>query len=128
MCRIAGAAGVAGFLVIAFTPLPNALDRWLTIPARIEPADAIVVLAAGLNSDEILSNSSMRRALRGITLYKLGLAPLDGPRSRFVPSLPATWASRRRPSSWSGRRGRRERRPSNSAGSSNRAASVGFFS
>ena len=76
MCRIAGAAGVAGFLLIAFTPLPNALDRWLTIPARIEPADAIVALAAGLNSDEILSNNSMRRALRGITLYKLGLAPL----------------------------------------------------
>jgi uncharacterized SAM-binding protein YcdF (DUF218 family) len=73
---LVGGAGIAGFLIIAFTPLPDAVERWLAIPARIERADAIVVLAAGLNSDEILSNSSMRRALRGITLYKLGYAPL----------------------------------------------------
>ena len=71
-----GAAGVALFLVIAFTPAPSILDRWLAIPARLEPADALIVLAAGLDSDGVLSSSSMRRALRGITLYKKGLAPL----------------------------------------------------
>jgi uncharacterized SAM-binding protein YcdF (DUF218 family) len=71
-----GAAGVVAFLVITFTPATSVLDRWLAIPARLEPADALIVLAAGLDSDGVLSNSSMRRALRGITLYKKGLAPL----------------------------------------------------
>ena len=76
ICRAVGLAGIALFVVTAFTPLPTLVERRLAIPARLEPADALVVLAAGLNNDGVLSNNSMRRALRGIALYKKGLAPL----------------------------------------------------
>lgn len=83
VCRIVGAAGLVIFLLCAFTPVPNLLDHWLSVPARIEPADAIVVLAAGVDDDGILTINSMRRMQRGIALYKERLAPLlvvSGPR------------------------------------------------
>ena len=76
ICRAVGLAGIASFIVAAFTPLPSLVERRTAIPARLEPADALVVLAAGLNNDGVLSNNSLRRALRGIALYKKGLAPL----------------------------------------------------
>jgi len=76
ICRAVGLAGIVLFIVAAFTPLPSLVERWLAIPPRLEPADALVVLAAGLNNEGILSNNSMRRALRGIALYRKGLAPL----------------------------------------------------
>lgn len=44
-------------------------------PVRLETADAIVVLGAGgVRPDGTLSDSSLRRALRGIELYRRGLA------------------------------------------------------
>jgi uncharacterized SAM-binding protein YcdF (DUF218 family) len=83
--RILGIAAVVSFLLASFTPLPNALNRWAGVPARLEPAAAIVVLAGGLNEDGVLSDSSLRRALHGIVLFHHGLAPLlavSGPASR----------------------------------------------
>lgn len=76
-----GVFTVAGFLVSALTPASNALGRKLAVRETIQPADAIVVLAAGAEN-EILGEESLRRLLRGIELYKQGLAPLlivDGP-------------------------------------------------
>ncbi len=74
--RLLGLTGVALFITSAFTPLPNILARWLSIPPRLEGAEAIVVLAGELQPDGTLSNSSLRRALHGIVLHRKGLAPL----------------------------------------------------
>jgi uncharacterized SAM-binding protein YcdF (DUF218 family) len=46
-------------------------------PARLERADAIVVLGrGGVDADQVLTNRSLRRTLRGVELYQNGLAPL----------------------------------------------------
>ncbi|HEV8585503.1 MAG TPA: YdcF family protein [Methylomirabilota bacterium] len=85
LLRVVGAAGVAGFLTAAFTPAPNVVDHWLSIPARLEPAEALVVLGAGIDPDGTLANHSMRRLLRSVGLYKQRLAPLmvlSGPAAR----------------------------------------------
>lgn len=75
MTRTLGVAAVALFLALAFTPLPNALHwRFVDKPPRLEPAQAIVVLGAGAN-DRFLHGNSLRRAVHGIRLYQLGLAP-----------------------------------------------------
>ncbi len=59
-----------------FSSLPFLLDRWTAIPARLEPADAIVVLAQAVEPGGELSDASLRRTLRGVTLFRRGLAPL----------------------------------------------------
>lgn len=69
-----GVVGVALFVASAFSPLPNLLTRWLSIPPRLEPAEAIVVLGGGLRQDGVPSNASLRRVLHGIVLYRAGLA------------------------------------------------------
>jgi uncharacterized SAM-binding protein YcdF (DUF218 family) len=77
-------AVVASFLV-SFTPLTNVLNHWSGGSAQLEPAAAIVVLAAGMMGDGALSHTSLRRATHGITLFQLGFAPLlafSGPASR----------------------------------------------
>lgn len=66
-CRLVGFAGVVGFFISAFTPLPNLLGGWLSTPPRLGPAEAIVVLGGP---------ESQRRAVHGILLYRQGLAPL----------------------------------------------------
>jgi len=76
ICRLLGLAALAVFLTSAFTPLPNLLGRWLTIPRRLEPAEAIVVLGTRLTPDWELSGASLRRTRYGIALYRRGLAPL----------------------------------------------------
>ena len=76
ICRFLGLAGITLFLITAFTPLPNLLSRAWGTPSRIERADAIVVLAAGLRGDGTLTNGSLRRAVHGIGLHRKGLAPL----------------------------------------------------
>lgn len=84
LLRIVGLATIVLFLLAGFSPFPNVLSDWAAVPARIEPAGAIVVLGAGLSGPGILSNTSLRRALSGITLYHQGLAPLlvfSGPTS-----------------------------------------------
>ncbi|TMQ23703.1 MAG: YdcF family protein [Candidatus Rokuibacteriota bacterium] len=75
--RPLGIATLVLFFLAAFTPLPVRLYDMLAIPARIGPADAIVVLAGGgVLSDGELSDTSRRRAALGIELYRDGLAPL----------------------------------------------------
>jgi uncharacterized SAM-binding protein YcdF (DUF218 family) len=72
------------FVLVSFTPLPNALNRWAGVTAQIEPTAAIVVLGGGLARPGVLSEVSLRRALYGIKLYHQGLAPLlafSGPSS-----------------------------------------------
>ncbi|MBI4382371.1 MAG: YdcF family protein [candidate division NC10 bacterium] len=76
ICRLLGLAALAVFLTSAFTPLPNLLSRWLTIPRRLEPAEAIVVLGTRLTADWELSAASLYRTRYGIVLYRRGLAPL----------------------------------------------------
>lgn len=74
--RLLGLAGVLLFLAAAFTPLPNLLARSGSTSPRREPAEAIVVLAGGLQPDGLLSDLSLRRALQGIVLHREGLASL----------------------------------------------------
>ena len=75
--RLLGLAGAAFFLVGAFTPLANALNAWMAGAGRVEPADAIVVVArGGADADGVLTNRSLRRTLVGIELYRKGLAPV----------------------------------------------------
>jgi len=71
-----GAATVALFAALAFTPLSNGLYDVLVPPATPpEPAAAIVVLGSRVD-DGVLSDSSLRRALGGVVLFRQGLAPL----------------------------------------------------
>jgi uncharacterized SAM-binding protein YcdF (DUF218 family) len=62
-----GLVTIVVFIASAFTPLPNLVSRRMDTPGRLEPADAIVVLAGG---------GSLRAALEGIALHRKGLAPL----------------------------------------------------
>lgn len=75
--RALGVAGVLALGVAAFTPLANVLNGWMAGTARLEPAEAIVVLArGGVDADGVLTNASLRRTLLGVDLYRKGLAPL----------------------------------------------------
>lgn len=75
-CRLLGLVGLVGFLTSVFTPVPNLLSRSLGTSARLEPAQAVVVLGGGgVRADGTLSNTSLRRAFYGIALYRKGLAP-----------------------------------------------------
>jgi uncharacterized SAM-binding protein YcdF (DUF218 family) len=84
-----GGATVALFLALAFTPLANRLHGVLVPPAAPpEPAAAIIVLGSGVDNG-VLTDSSLRRALDGVVLFRQGLAPLLvmlGPGSRGKPS------------------------------------------
>src|SRR2546422_11580864 len=75
--RALGLATIALFFLGAFTPLPTLLYEMITVPVHIERADAIVVLAGGgvLASGQ-LTDTSLRRTVRGIALYRDGMAPL----------------------------------------------------
>ena len=75
--RVLGIAALALFVLVAFTPLAARLYGWFVVPPRIEPADAIVVMATGgVLRDGRLSDASRRRAAFAIELYRDGLAPL----------------------------------------------------
>lgn len=90
LLRALGALGLAVYLAIVFTPLPNAVARWISVPPDIGPADAIVVLGGGSDwPGGVLSSTSLHRTVRGITLYRDGLAPLlvlSGGERRTTPS------------------------------------------
>ncbi len=66
LLRIVGFLGFAVFLLITFTRLPYFLAGLTRMPPRLEPADAIVVLAATINATGVLSQASFRRAIHGI--------------------------------------------------------------
>lgn len=74
--RPLGFAGVLLLITSAFTPLANILVGWLSIPQRLERAEAIVVLGSKIEADGKLNNASSRRALHGILLHRKGFAPL----------------------------------------------------
>jgi len=75
--RVLGAAATVAFLMVGFTPLPQALTRWMTRVDPLRPAEAIVVLAgAGVRGDGELTDVSLRRTIHGIQLYHRNLAPL----------------------------------------------------
>lgn len=83
-----GAFVLLVFLAAAYTPLVNRAYARMTPPPMLLPADAIVVLGAGVSRDGVLGDNSLRRALHGILLYRRGLAPLViflGPRTRGGP-------------------------------------------
>jgi len=85
--RAIGAAALALFAALAFTPLANLLFRLLVPPVPPpEPAPAIVVLGAGVD-EGVLTDHSLRQALGGVALFRQGLSPLlvmlgPGPRGR----------------------------------------------
>lgn len=75
--RWLGLAGVAGFVIAAFSPLVGVLNEWMAGASKIEPAAAIVVLGrGGADTDGVLTNRSLRRTLYGIDLLRQGLAPV----------------------------------------------------
>jgi uncharacterized SAM-binding protein YcdF (DUF218 family) len=75
--RRLGIVTLAVFFLAAFTPLPALLYERIAIPARIDRADAIVVLAgSGVLARGQLTDVSRRRTAHGIELYRAGLAPL----------------------------------------------------
>ena len=76
LCRGLGAVCVLLLLACAFTPLPDLLARWTGAAPRLAPADAIVVLGAGVLPDGSLGSLSLRRTVLGIRLARRGLAPL----------------------------------------------------
>jgi uncharacterized SAM-binding protein YcdF (DUF218 family) len=82
-----GLGAVVVFFLVSFTPLPNVLNRWAGVPSQLEPAEAIVVLAAGMDEHGELSDRSLQRAIYGIVLFQRGFAPLlvfSGPVQRQV--------------------------------------------
>ena len=75
--RLLGAAGLLLLVGGGFTPLANVLNRWMAGPSELQPAQAIVVPGrGGSDSDEVLTNASLRRTLRAIALQQQGLSPL----------------------------------------------------
>lgn len=74
-CRGLGGLGVVAFITLAFTPLVQHLNDRLETHSRLVPAEAIVVLGAGIHPDGTLSGGSFRRAIDGILLVHRGLAP-----------------------------------------------------
>jgi uncharacterized SAM-binding protein YcdF (DUF218 family) len=77
-CRLLGALALVVLMVSAFTPAANFLDAWIAVPSVVAPAAAIVVLGAGggTSDDGLPNDLSLRRAVRGILLYRAGLAPV----------------------------------------------------
>lgn len=77
LCRWLGALAFAGFMIAGFTPLPVLVGEWLGAVDEVGPADAIVVLGANdPREDGLPGDISLRRAVRGIVLFRRGLAPL----------------------------------------------------
>ena len=72
--RTIGAAGLSAFALLAFTPLAGALNGGLA-GAALPRADAIVVLGSGVMPEGELGDSSLRRLVHGIRLFRQGLAP-----------------------------------------------------
>jgi uncharacterized SAM-binding protein YcdF (DUF218 family) len=75
VARAFGAAAVAAYLLCAFTPLAGVAYRAVSTPAELRPADAIVVLGAGVTPDGMLSGNSLRRTVYGVRLFRDGMAP-----------------------------------------------------
>ena len=73
--RAVGAAGLAAFALLAFTPLVAALHGGRSHGGVLPRAAAIVVLGSGVMPEGELTDNSLRRTLHGIRLFRQGLAP-----------------------------------------------------
>lgn len=72
---IAGAAAaVSLWLVVAFTPLTQWMGEGLVRRDPLRKADAVFVLASGLQADGDLSNAAMSRLVSGLELLGRGFA------------------------------------------------------
>jgi len=65
---------VAAWIAVAFTPLTDWMARDLARSDELEKADAVFVLASGLQGDGGLTTSSMSRLVRGLELLGQGWA------------------------------------------------------
>lgn len=72
--RRLGAATLLLLALVAFTPLSDLTQPDPPPPPRA--ADAVVVLGSYMGTDGMLSAVSLQRAVRGIDLYRRGLAPV----------------------------------------------------
>jgi hypothetical protein len=88
--RLLGATVLSAFGLAAFSPLSNVVAGWVSTPADLGKADAIVVLGGGSEWPRGELNSTMlHRTIHGIRLYREGLAPLlvlSGGQRRAPPS------------------------------------------
>ncbi len=75
LLRVLGLAAIVLVGAAAFSPLSEMLAHRLAVASRPGPADAIVVLGAGVDQHGLLSNASLRRMLEGVLLQKQDLAP-----------------------------------------------------
>jgi uncharacterized SAM-binding protein YcdF (DUF218 family) len=80
LLQLVGALTLAAVLLTAFTPMVNVVGAGLagatvTMDADIPAADAIVVLGAGIVPEGELTESSLKRTVRGIEILNRGLAP-----------------------------------------------------
>ncbi len=62
------------FLIIMYTPVANILAGTLTVTPQVKKADLVVVLTGGAYSNGVLSSSSSRRFIKGLTLYREGFS------------------------------------------------------
>src|SRR5687768_6950612 len=88
--RMVGICLMVFILVSTATPLWNLLGDSLSLEPQIAAADAIVVLGGGIDG-LMMSESSLRRFVYGMELYKRGLAPLlvlSGPADNDTPDRP----------------------------------------
>lgn len=77
MLRLLGGAAVLGFLLAAFTPAVGLVGSSLDPDRPPERAEAIVVLGAGgVNAADALTDTSLRGAMAGVTLFQQGWAPV----------------------------------------------------
>jgi uncharacterized SAM-binding protein YcdF (DUF218 family) len=77
MVRGLGAVTVIAFLLVSLTPASNIAGHRLAVTSEPpQQADAIVVLGSGLMPGGVLNEESMRRVIKGIELFKKGMAPL----------------------------------------------------
>lgn len=85
-----GLLGIFLFFVVTLTPACDIVSQWFAVAENVQPSDAIVVLGAGLLDEGMLPEESLRRLLRGVTLYKQGFAPVlvvDGTSRPDAPDL-----------------------------------------
>jgi uncharacterized SAM-binding protein YcdF (DUF218 family) len=75
LLQLIGGATLAAVLLIAFTPVAGVIGARTAFDPVVATADAIVVLGAGLFPEGELDESSLRRTIRGIEIFKRGLAP-----------------------------------------------------
>lgn len=70
-----GLSVVVLIIVCIFTNIPNDLFKNLIVESKIEKADTIIVLGAGVTESGWPDRFSLERAVKGIVLYKKGYAP-----------------------------------------------------